>query len=32
MFDEDDLDSEALLVQSEDGASIPLDRLQVRFG
>jgi hypothetical protein len=29
MFDEEDLDSEALLVSSEDGNSVPLDRLQV---
>ena len=30
MFDEEDLESEALLVQSEDGAPIVLDRLQVQ--
>lgn len=29
MFDEEDLDSEALLVQGDDGSSVPLDRLQV---
>jgi hypothetical protein len=29
MFDEEDLESEALLVQSEDGTAVPLDRLQV---
>ena len=32
MFDEEDLESEALLVQSEDGAPIVLDRLQVQVG
>lgn len=31
MFDEEDMDSEALLVQGDDGTSVPLDRLQVRF-
>jgi len=30
MFDEEDLDAEALLVQGDDGTSVPLDRLQVR--
>lgn len=31
MFDEEDLDSEALLVQGDDGSSVPLDRLQAQL-
>ena len=30
MFDEEDLGAEALLVQGDDGSSVPLDRLQVK--